>query len=98
MNAEQICYLTRLSLQSTHFRYEDSFFEQTDGTAMGSSLSPVVANLFMESFKQTALTTSDFSPKIWYRYVDDTSVLWEHGRERLDDFLEHINGLHNRID
>ena len=94
MNAEQVGYLTRLSLQSTYFRYEDSFFKQTGGMAMGST---VVASLFMKCFKQTASTTSNFSPKIWYIYVDDTFVLWEHRRERLDDFLEHINGLHNDL-
>jgi hypothetical protein len=33
----------------------------------------------------------------WFRYVDDTFVIWPHGQEKLEDFLNHLNGLHNKI-
>ena len=33
-------------------------YEKTEGAAMGSSLSAVVANLLMESFKEQAITSS----------------------------------------
>ena len=62
---------------------------------MGSPLSPVVANIFME---ETALVTCDFTPKLWLRYVDVTFVVWKQCENHLTDFLEHINGLHRRID
>ena len=97
LTVQQICQLTELCLKSTYFQYEDMIFEQSDGMAMGSPLSPVVTNIFMEDFESTAIVTSDYQPRIWYRYVDDTFVVWEHGRQQLDEFLEHINGLHERI-
>ena len=97
LTVQQICQLTELCLKSTYFQYEDMIFEQSDGMAMGSPLSPVVANIFIEDFESTAIVTSDYQPRIWYRYVDDTFVVWEHGRQQLDEFLEHINGLHERI-
>ena len=31
------------------------------------------------------------------RYVDDTFVIWPHGRKRLDDFFEYLNSLHPSI-
>ena len=52
---------------------------------------------FHEDFKQTALATADYQPKIWKRYVDDTFVIWPHGEEKLGAFLEHINTLHPNI-
>jgi len=29
--------------------------------------------------------------------VDNTFAIWPHGRERLTEFLDHLNGLHNNI-
>ena len=49
---DEICELTNLCLRSTFFRFNDSYYEQKDGTAMGSPLSPVVANIFMEELKK----------------------------------------------
>jgi hypothetical protein len=31
----------------------------------------------------------------WFRYVDDTFIIWPHGQEKLTELLEHLNGLHN---
>ena len=64
---------------------------------MGSPLSPVIANLFMEDFENTALATADFQPKLWKRYVDDTFV-WPQGTDQLQIFLHHINHLHENIE
>ena len=98
LTIDEICDLTNLCLRSTFFRFNDCFYEQKDGTAMGSPLSPVVANIFMEDFEGTALVTCDLPPKLWLRYVDDTFVVWQHGENHLGEFLEHLNGLHTRID
>ena len=68
---------------------------QTDGVAMGSPLSPVIAN-FMEDFEERALKQATLKPTRWYRYVD-TFVIWPHGKTSLTTFLEHLNGLHNNI-
>ena len=98
LTIDEICDLTNLCLRSTFFRFNDYFYEQKDGTAMGSPLSPVVANIFMEDFEGTALVTCDLPPKLWLRYVDDTFVVWQHGENHLGEFLEHLNELHTRID
>lgn len=39
------------ALCSTYFIYDGRYFEQADGVAMGSPLSPVVANFYMELFE-----------------------------------------------
>ena len=92
MTLQQVCSLTELCLKSTYFRYGDQFFEQTEGTAMGSPVSLVVAGVFMEEYKQTALVTPDREPKLWLRCVDDT-IVWPHGRTQLDAFLDHLSSL-----
>ena len=39
---------------------------------MGSPVSAVVANLYMEHFEQIAFNSVLHRPRLWKRYVDDT--------------------------
>ncbi|GJQ78547.1 hypothetical protein Trydic_g11659 [Trypoxylus dichotomus] len=87
----------RHCLRTSYSVWDGSFYEQTDGVAMGSPLSPVVANLFMEQFESLAIETAVDKPTVWWRCVDDTLVIWPHGRDKLDRFLEHLNGVHSNI-
>nr|XP_054760897.1 uncharacterized protein LOC129267186 [Lytechinus pictus] len=64
---------------------------------MGSPLSPVVANMFMEHFEETAHQSATHKPKVWLRYVDDTFVVWQHGAEETSNFLQHLNSQHECI-
>ena len=94
---EDISRLFKHCLTTTYFSYDGKFYEQTEGVAMGSPLSPVVANFFMEKLEQQALSTASYKPKVWFRYVDDTFVVWSHGPEKLQEFLTHINKIHKNI-
>ncbi|XP_046382357.1 uncharacterized protein LOC124153305 [Ischnura elegans] len=85
------------TLTSTYFQYRGEFYEQADGVAMGSPLSPVIANFFMEHLEEKALNSAPLRPKVFFRYVDDTFLIWPHGRESLDAFLNHMNGQHPNI-
>ena len=80
--APDIAHLVEIYLTSTFFSFEGEFFEQTCGVAMGSPLSLVFANIFMEHFESRALSSSLFQPKLWKRFVDDTCVVWPHGKEK----------------
>ena len=71
------------------------FFEQLEGAAMGSPVSPVVANLYMEYFEEIALKTSPVQTKLWKRFVDDILCILKKGDENLA--LTHINSLRECI-
>ena len=90
---EDICELTKLCLKSTYFQYQDQFYEQIEGAAMGSPLSPIIANIYMEHFEEKTLSSAPLKPKVWRRYVDDTFVLWSHSQETLEAFLNHLTLL-----
>ena len=64
---------------------------------MGSPISPVLADIFMEEFESSSLLTADLRPSLWLRYVDDTFVVWPHGPEALQEFLQYLNGQHPNI-
>ena len=74
----------------TNFSFWDQFYEQVKGVAVGSLVSPIVANLYMEYFEQTALSTAPHL-RLWQRYVDDTFVIQKEIHKQ--DFLQHINSV-----
>ena len=55
--APDLWLLSEICLKLTYFRLSDTFYEQVEGAAMGSPLSPIVANLYMEAFEKRALET-----------------------------------------
>jgi hypothetical protein len=51
----------------------------------------------MEYFEEMALETATLKPLCWFRYVDHTVVIWPHGPGKLDDYLDHLNGVHENM-
>jgi hypothetical protein len=87
---KQTVNLTRYVLITTYLLYDGSFYDQKDGVTMGSPLASVVAKLYMEHFEHQALSSVIKKPNWWYRYVDDTFVMWPHGKDELQEFLKHL--------
>lgn len=56
---------------------------------MGSPVSAVVANLYMEMSVEQAIATAPYKPTIWKRFVDDTFPVLDQGN--VDNFLQHFN-------
>ena len=95
MSTKHIMDLLEFCLRSTYFTHKGKFFEQVEGAAMGSPISPIVANLFMENFESRALQSSPNPPLLWKRFVDDTFVILK--RAHKEEFLTHINSVDNNI-
>lgn len=51
----------------------------------------------MEHFEDKALESAPQNPRCFYHYVDDTIVIWQHGADALNDFLHHLNNVHENI-
>ena len=61
----------------TAFSFDNIFYEQTDGVSMGSSLTPVLANIILTEFEKAIVDDLIKTGIIAFyrRYVDDTLVL-----------------------
>jgi len=92
--------LFKHALTSTYFGFDGQFYEQTDGVAMASPHSPLIAIFFMEDFENKSIEQATCKPVCWFRYilVDDTFIIWPHGQEKLREILNRVNGLHKKIE
>lgn len=88
-----IMELLTLCTESNYFELEGQLFRQDEGMAMGSPLSPIFANIYMEEFEQKAIASAQFQPRVWLRYVDDVFAVWSHGEDKLVEFTDYLNTI-----
>ena len=95
LSPQQAMDLLRMCLTTTYFKYDGVFYSQIEGAAMGSLVSPIVANLFMEWFEDRALMTYRDPPRFWGWYMDDgLAVIKTHA---IESFAVHLNSQHPNI-
>ena len=91
----QLTQLLDFCLNTTYFVVDNTYYQQTHGAAMGSPVSPIVCNIYMEDFEDIALSTVTNPPSLWLRYVDDViAVTHEYF---LDELYTHINSIDHNI-
>ena len=80
---------------STYFTFKARFYEQQEGAAMGSPISPIVANLYMEDLENKAIQSAQNPPSFWRRFVDDTLTIMK--SSQIESFLQHLNLIDHHI-
>ncbi|CAH8837311.1 unnamed protein product [Trichobilharzia szidati] len=64
LSIEEIILGIQLCLTYTIFKFQGKIYRQTEDVAMGSPKSPIVADIFMDSWENMALNTFNPTPKI----------------------------------
>ncbi|XP_018399364.1 PREDICTED: uncharacterized protein LOC108777067, partial [Cyphomyrmex costatus] len=85
----------KLVLNSTFFIFNKKVYKQIFGTPMGSPLSPIVADMVMQDFEETAISLLPIHLNFYYRYVDD--IILAAPSDKVDDILNVFNSLHTRL-
>lgn len=88
--SQDVIALIEKSLTSTYFSFQHKRYKQVTIILMGSSILPVVVDIFTKSFEMLSLESSEYKSKVWLRYVQDTLIVWLHGKEKLV-ILSHLN-------
>ncbi|XP_058840547.1 uncharacterized protein LOC131696034, partial [Topomyia yanbarensis] len=71
INLDLFLELVEFCTKNSYFRFRDKHYVQTFGTAMGSPLSPILADIVMENLLQTSTKLLPFAIPVIRKYVDD---------------------------
>ena len=93
-------------LKNNFFSFEDNFYLQISGTAMGTRLAPTYATLSMGYLEQKmyvymrdVLSTTEFNEfhDNWLRYLDDCFVIWKDSFGDITNFHQFLNNMNDKI-
>ena len=56
-------------------------------------MAPPYAIIFMGDLEERILQNCSFKPLVWWRYIDDIFLLWQHEEEKLKEFLDILNAI-----
>ena len=82
-------------LNSTFFKFNNKFYNQVSGTPMGSSISPIIADIVMVDLETEILPSFDFMIPWYFRYVDDTILRVP--LDKVDTVLRKFNSYNPRL-
>ena len=57
--------LVDLVLTTTWYTFNSQFYQQADGVAIGGPASSTPAEIYMQAYERTAITTTLHPPKVW---------------------------------
>lgn len=92
---EKLIKLTQVCVKNIFFSFQNKVYEQTEGSPMGLSLSPLFAEVYMGNLEDKIMNGLVNKPRIWIRYVDDIFVIAK--RVEVADLFQYINSLNNHI-
>lgn len=86
----ELVTLLEINLGRNDFEFNNQYFLQVKGVAMGKKFAPAYANIFMADWEEAALNKCEKKPFTYLRYLDDIFGIWNHSEE---DFKKFINIL-----
>ena len=71
MSCSEFIDVIKFILTHNHFQFNNIFYTQIFGFAMGNPISPILADIVMHDLENLALSKLCFESVFYFRYVDD---------------------------
>ena len=94
---DNILKMLNLVLKCNCFRFNNDFYLQINGTAMGTRVAPTYAIIFMNRFEETFVYSYPKRPRIWFRFIDDVWGVFKGSKDDFELFATHLNRVHDSI-
>ena len=86
--------LAECVLKNNVFEHNMKYFKQLNGAAIGIKFAPPYAILFTGHLEDRILNSVVEKSFVWWCYIDDIFMIWQHGEETLKEFLKILNSCH----
>ena len=99
VDSDIFCDLLKLCTGFNQFSFADKHYSQISGLPMGSSISPVMSNIYMEHFEvylMDDVIPANIRPLLWMKYVDDIFCCYE-DMATFETFLDLLNSIRPTI-
>ncbi|XP_037773523.1 uncharacterized protein LOC119569432 [Penaeus monodon] len=81
-------------LQGTLLRFNNHFYNQGKGTAIGASVSVAIAEIFVHASIEERRRKLEKQPAIFYRYIDDIFGIFTGTEAELMEYHQELNKIH----
>ena len=89
LTAQHTTELLGFSLHNTYLIFKGKFYKQMGCVAIGSPVSPIIANIYMENLNKRLLEKAENSTMLWRRYVHDAFIILLTQEELLHTYQQH---------
>ncbi|KAI4476543.1 hypothetical protein M0804_013522 [Polistes exclamans] len=87
--------IIQFCFDSSHFQFDESFYQQLDGSSMGNPASPILANLVMNHVLKKIEGNLPFTVPFLKVYVDD--IITEIPKDGIEVVLKTFNMINEKI-
>lgn len=87
----ELLQLLEINLTRNDFVFNEDFYLQIKGTAMGKRFAPAYANIFMANWEEEVFEKCQKKPFYYLRYLDDIWGIWTGSKVEFKEFLDTLN-------
>lgn len=95
--SEELIQLLNINLTRNDFEFNNEYYLQTKGTAMGKKFAPAYANIYMSAWEKGAMAKCKQTPLLYLRFLDDFFGIWTGTEVEFTDFFNILNQHNSSI-
>lgn len=97
--SKEIILLLNNTLKQNYFQFNNNYYLQTDGLPMGSPLSSLISEIFLQHIENQFIEEikTQFNILFYGRFVDDIIVIYDDSLTQSNHILDKFNSIHPKL-
>ena len=95
MSCTEFIDVIKFILNNNYFQFNNKFYRQIFGSAMGNPISPILSDVVMDDLETECIKKLNFKPMFYFRYVDDIVLCIP--KNSVDHTLNTLNSYDNNL-